>query len=1159
MKNVIYCVKRSAIPLLAGCLTVSFSHSVYSLELPTQPLLLVSSIEPNVMVVLDDSGSMVFDWYFGEFDQNVDYADCPSGIQISGYYSSGNVWHQVTAKTDGQGNAYFEYRGKDYAWGVENATDVATGLPQRCFSDTDFYWVKYSDDFHNREGDNANIYNGKDPWVGNFWNYYFSNDDQTDGDNWGLEDQKFGVGERIEIAQDAAKKLVRSIDGIRVGLGGFDGSSGGRVLAHLTSVDEEVETGKTQADVMVQQINSMVASGSTPLGETLFELGRYFIEGKQDQEIVLHPAATETTSSTGTEVTKTASSVFNLEPKYQGAAPEKPSTPVIEAYCQKNYVVMLTDGEPTSDSNVSDDIKNYASSHNTSTTSGIFDDVALSLYDIDLRPDLNEFDGTPVRNNITTFLIAGFGLSATTELNNTVKNGIGVGVDHSVTEGDAVLYQADDGDQLVESFDRIFEEIFSRAGSQTAVTFNTGSIEAGSALYQATYARSEYRWTGDVEAFPYDSATGSFSSDRSWSAAEKLDTRLENVSEIHEDRLILTYSKNNDGVEFVYSNWDELSDEQKADLKGGNDEAHAEKVINYLRGQSHEDFPSEEFRDRYSYNNDGTVASLGLLGDIVNSAPVEVGEPELNYPDYGAKADDGSTITQFGTAAEKYSSFANNNKDRASAVYVGSNDGMLHAFDGDPSTGGRELFAYIPGLLFDASSNETGLYYLTDDRYQHRFYVDGPLTASDVYIDTDPGSGQANKDWRTVLAGGLRAGGRGLYTLDVTNPSQFSSDIAEDMVLWEFGPDTAPDIGHIYSKVRFSMMNNGKWAAIVGNGYNSDHGEAKLFIIYVEEGADGSWDAGDWIEIDTNVAGDNGLSAPVLADFNGDRIVDRIYAGDLKGNLWAFDVAGDDDSKWGVAHGTSTSPLPLFVAQDADGIGQPITTQPSVILNPDTNSANNGYNALVYIGTGKLLEFDDYANADGMSFYAIWDRGDDSLVRSNLTKRTLSGATLTLNDGSTLPTRTVVGDPIDWSSSHGWFMDMPEAGERITVDPNISGGSILFTTSLPTTSACANGGTGWLISLDYNGLSFKVPTVDINGDGKVDEDDIGYIAVAMDGGLPSGSADIADPNKKDGCLDGYEPRQVANTNSSGDIFFTPVCSPSNKTTGRMSWQDLLRR
>ncbi|BFM08989.1 pilus assembly protein [Halioxenophilus aromaticivorans] len=1178
-------LNRSAAPALAGGLALSVSHTVYSLELPDVPLLLTSNIEHNVMLVLDDSGSMVDDFYYGNYDATKNYSNCSSTMVLPNTYTtySGGrrggtrtYYHEVEARTDASGNALIFHNGITYAWGNTPGTDLVTGKPKACFDKEDKYFVKYSADFNNYSNpgsqidDNRDFFDHGEAGKGNFWNYYFSNDSQTGADNWGEEDQKFGVGERIEIVQDAAKLLVRGLDDIRIGLGGFDHESGGRVMVHIDSVDEFVDgsSDKTHADVMIEEINNIVAYWATPLGETLYDMGRYFIEGTQDQNLVLHPEpADEFTKSTGTSKVAKGTSVFNTNPKYEGATGGKaPTEPVIEAWCQKNYVVMMTDGQPSRDSEVSSDVSSYASSHNQTSTNGsddVLDDVALALYDMDLRPDLRKPDGTAegeaVRNNITTYLIAGFGVSPSTVITNAVDNGVGVGVDLDETGNNATtgkLYQADDGDQLVKSFQEIFEEIISKSGSQTAVAFNSGSIEAGTALYQATYHREDFRWTGDLHSYPYNESTKEFATKAKWSAAEKLNDRVLNLGDDgHEDRLIFTLSADGDGIEFTEANLNGFSAEAKGDLEGDGDSSHAKTVINYIRGKHY-----DGFRDRASYNSDGSIESLGLLGDIVNSSPIEVGEPELNYPDYGSKSADGKLITQFGSATQKYSQFAKKKEYRQSVVYVGANDGMLHAFDGDPDNGGKELFGYIPGLLYNEDSTEEGLYYLTDERYEHRFFVDGGITASDVFIDP---AGADSPSWRTIIAGGLRAGGRGIYALDVTDPTTFSKDESniENLVLWEFGPEQDSDVGYIYGKVQMSMMNNGKWAAVFGNGYNSDDGQAKLFIVFIEQGADGNWTTGDWMKLDagslsvTSLLGENGMSTPVLADFNSDRIADRIYVGDLQGNLWVYDVSSDDESEWGSAYGAN----PLFNTGS-----QPITTQPSVALNPDTASAGNGYNSLVYFGTGKILEEDDYDNTDATGFYAVWDRGDANLSSSDLQTRTLVDANVTMDNGQTLPTRKVTGEDITWYSDantdgkHGWGMAMPEAGERITVNPNVSRGSVLFTTSLPTSSLCGNGGSGWIISVAWDGMASNLPTEDINGDGQVDEDDLGYVGTEI-GGMPAGTATIADPTSTNSCAEGYTPVKVAVSNTTGEITYQTRCALHNKTLGRMSWQDLLRR
>jgi type IV pilus assembly protein PilY1 len=356
------------------------------------------------------------------------------------------------------------------------------------------------------------------------------------------------------------------------------------------------------------------------------------------------------------------------------------------------------------------------------------------------------------------------------------------------------------------------------------------------------------------------------------------------------------------------------------------------------------------------------------------------------------------------------------------------------------------------------------------------------------------------------------------------------------------------------------MMANGKWAVIVGNGYNSDAGEAKIFIIYVEEGADGSWDVGDWVELGTGVTGDNGMNAPVVADLDGDFIADRIYAGDLKGNLWVYDVTDSSDSNWQSAYVDGLgAPEPLFTAKDSSGVAQPITSRPLITINPDTATSGNGVNVLAYFGTGKFIEQSDFTDSQNQSFYAVWDRGTDSLDRSDLEVRTIAAAVATDDDGNTFDTRTVSGNEVTWwngtSGEYGWYMDFLETGERLTVSPAIFANNIFMLTSVPSSAACSNGGQGWVMSVSTSGLPSNQPPYDINDDGVTDEDDYGYIGNPILTGLPSGSSFIGTSESvvgEESCrslLQVYSDSQGNLTNE-----YLQLCS---NAVGRMSWQEML--
>ena len=267
-----------------------------------------------------------------------------------------------------------------------------------------------------------------------------------------------------------------------------------------------------------------------------------------------------------------------------------------------------------------------------------------------------------------------------------------------------------------------------------------------------------------------------------------------------------------------------------------------------------------------------------VLGDLIHSGPVFVGAPESNWPDVAPFPGDVGTT---------YKEYQLDQATRPGVIYVGGNDGMLHGFE---QSSGDEILGYIPNALYSTGALD-GLHYLTDPAYAHRYTVDLTPSVADAYIKSAP---LGTTSWKTILVGGLRGGGRGLFALDVTDPSLFSEALSNPAktVMWEFTSTDDADLGHTFSRPSIVPLegpgNSIRWAAVVGNGYNDlGSGEAKLFVIFLEGGLDGTWTSGsDYIEITTE-AGDtgnrNGLSTPAVIDSDGDGLADRVYAGDLEG------------------------------------------------------------------------------------------------------------------------------------------------------------------------------------------------------------------------------------------------------------------------------------
>jgi type IV pilus assembly protein PilY1 len=386
---------------------------------------------------------------------------------------------------------------------------------------------------------------------------------------------------------------------------------------------------------------------------------------------------------------------------------------------------------------------------------------------------------------------------------------------------------------------------------------------------------------------------------------------------------------------------------------------------------------------------------------------------------------------------------------------------MLHAIN---ALTGAEMLAYVPSAVM------ADLPKLTDLAYTHRYFVDGPPTVGDVFY---------NNAWHTLLVAGMRAGAKGLFALEVTDPSQFSEGNAASIVRWEFQD---PDMGYVLGQPLLVKTNNGRWSVVVSGGYNvgNTSGHAFLFVIDAETGSLVA-------KIDTgsgSAASPNGLSAPGVIDINGDGIADIAYAGDLDGNLWKFDLFSTLPGSWALSNGG----VPLFSA----GAGHAITARPDI-----TKFTAGGF--LVAFGTGRYVASADNTDLTTQRIYAVRDTGNAGTVSfSSLLQQSITG-TGTGGDGNTYRFSThAVGQPGDYvsagdntidmatyqSAKSGWYVNLPDSGERVVADARFRGGRAIFTSLVPDVSSpCAYGGSGWVIELDaMTGNRLDSPTFDTNGD-----------------------------------------------------------------------------
>lgn len=625
--------------------------------------------------------------------------------------------------------------------------------------------------------------------------------------------------------------------------------------------------------------------------------------------------------------------------------------------------------------------------------------------------------------------------------------------------------------QMLTQMDKALAKISQDAGSSAALSTNSFSFQADTLLFQTRF-RSD-GWSGELNAYPV-SSTGI--SNVAWQAQVQLATQSSS------SRTILTYDVDKTSDHGIAFRWnDDMTTTAPATLRtalnktaNGTVDTLGPDRVRFLRGDS-----VTGMRTRPSVHG---TSSVNLLGDIINSQAQYVGKPNFGYGE------------------SSYAAFSVAKDGRTRMVYVGANDGMLHGFD---ASNGNELLAYVPSEMYRSRGGQQILSKLTQSDYgkpgnSHRYYVDGTPTMGDICT----GACSAATDWKTILVGGLNGGGQGVYALDITNPGSFSEANASTIVKWEFldhdhdGTTSTStitgdaELGYTYSRPFIVKLCTDRdnsssgtpkvcdaygWFVIFGNGYNNTEvdgyagtGDAVLYVLNA--------DTGKLVKkIALNEAdgvNPNGLSELAPIDIDGDGTIDYVYAGDLKGNLWRIDFVSESVNNWEPAFGTSANPLPLYVAKDDQSPTaqrQPITTAPDVIVHPEGG-------VLVVFGTGSYLGTGDPATTQVQTMYGIWDKMNGSPVSSDnhnnlqqqevFTTTIQATSTVSLSSGTstteTYSYRTVSSNAVNWNTKYGWYLNLPESGERIGYNPQVLGGNLLkFSSIIPSADICEAGGTSW--------------------------------------------------------------------------------------------------
>jgi type IV pilus assembly protein PilY1 len=614
----------------------------------------------------------------------------------------------------------------------------------------------------------------------------------------------------------------------------------------------------------------------------------------------------------------------------------------------------------------------------------------------------------------------------------------------AVAGGTGDYFAATNPTDLTNDLQSILGTILAATQSVASVAVNSTGLSTNSVVYQSQFVTSdvEQDWTGNLFAFNVNSSgvVDTLPADALWAAATKLDAQNWVTGTPPNGRNIATYDPVvNHGIPFEWNPSTtatsgiapSTSTTLGPELTTFTADTNGLDVLNYLRGnKSQEKQNGGQFRNR-----------THLLGDIVFSNPAYVAGPSAN------------------NLTSSYLAFAAAHASRPPVIYVGANDGMLHAFD---AVTGNERFAYIPRGVYGNLINLVSPFYNS----RHLFFVDGSPQVADVQF--------SDTTWHSVLYGNEGAGGNSLFAIDVTDPTTLNSEPAlASAVLWDF---TDVDMGLGFANPQLATTSAGTFL-FVGNGYDSTNEKPFLYALNPQTGA-------TFFKVDLcaavptacNLTVANGLSSAIVVNTSGQSsaFANMVYAGDLQGNLWRIDISNPIPTSWVVSV--------LLQARDSLGNPQPITTAPVATLNPKYPQIAG---TMVFVGTGELLGINDLSNTHTQSVYGVFDPPAGyatPLVRSDLVQQSLTAGTI----GATA-VATVTNNAVSIPTNKGWYIDLTlNPGERVINPPVIKNGTLIITSTQPSPNTCAQGGVSYAYFINFaTGSSFTTPQFDANGDGAI--------------------------------------------------------------------------
>jgi len=609
---------------------------------------------------------------------------------------------------------------------------------------------------------------------------------------------------------------------------------------------------------------------------------------------------------------------------------------------------------------------------------------------------------------------------------------------HAAVNGRGSYFSAGNPADLYVGLTDILASISAKLGASAAATTSTPNVvEGDNFVFSSTFESGN--WTGTLVRQQVSVDDGSISATIDWEAHTLLET--------NNARKIYTFAPAVSGKlkNFLWANLttDERAYFNKPHISGlsqmcvvgvscltdtAQTGAQGEPLVNFLRGDRTNEGAGNQ-NDKFYRTRER------ILGDIVSSEAAYVKKPQFSYSDSG------------------YADFKAANLTRQGMVYVGANDGMLHAFNADT---GDEKWAYVPSSVIPS------LYRLADKNYKglHQYYVDGTPAHGDICPNA-PSSTCSSTQWRTIVVGGLNSGGRGYYALDVTDPDN-------PKALWEFihqtkaGFTSDANLGYSFGKPEITKLKDGTWVVLVTSGYNNvTPGDGKGYL-YVLNAATGALIR--TISTGVGTSTDPSGMAHIRAwsdNTTYDNTSTRVYGGDVFGNVWRFDINGDVGASGYDAQLLAT----LF---GPTGLPQSVTARPEL-------GDVSGY-AMVYVGTGRYLGVTDLSDSSVQSIYAIKDtlgstnlgnpRSVGGFVQQTLTSGTCPSGSSICATGQAI--RTGSNNAVDLATAKGWYVDLLLTTERAATDPQLALGTLVFTTNVLTSNdPCNVDGYSFVNYFDY--------------------------------------------------------------------------------------------